>query len=48
MKLIGLLKRGGRVPKSFYFEKPKKNMSFFRNTFQSALLKHAGEAFCSA
>jgi len=29
MKPIGLFKRGGRVPKSFGFEKPNKTMSFF-------------------
>jgi len=45
MKPIGLFKRGGRVPKSFFFEKPNKTMSFFRGTFQSTLLKHAGEVF---
>ena len=45
MKPIGLFRRGGRVPKSFFFEKPNKTMSFFRNAFQSTLLKHAGEVF---
>jgi len=45
MKPIGLFKSGGRVPKSFFFEKPNKTMSFFRSTFQSTLLKHAGEVF---
>jgi len=45
MKPIGLFKRGGRVPKSFFFEKPNKTMSFFRNAFQSTLLKHTGEVF---
>jgi len=45
MKPIGLLKRGGRVPKSFFFEKPNKTMSLFRNAFQSTLLKHDGEVF---
>jgi len=29
MKPIGLFKRGGRVPKSFFFEKPNETMSFF-------------------
>ena len=49
MKPIALFRRGGRVPKSFCFEKPNKTMSFFRNAFQSTLLKHAGEVFfCSA
>ena len=43
--LWNLFKRGGRVPKSFFFEKPNKTMSFFRSAFQSALLKHAGESF---
>jgi len=43
MKPIGFFKRGGRVPKSFFFEKPNKTMSFFRSAFQSTLLKHAGE-----
>ena len=45
MKPIGLFKRGGRMPKSFFFEKSNKTMSFFRNAFQSTLLKHAGEVF---
>jgi len=45
MKPIGLFKRGGRVPKSFFFEKPNKTMSFFGSAFQSTLLKHAGELF---
>jgi len=43
MKPVGLFKRGGRVPKSFFFEKPNETMSFFRSAFQSTLLKHAGE-----
>jgi len=43
MKPIGLFKRGGRVPKSFFFKKPNKTMSFCRSAFQSTLLKHAGE-----
>jgi len=45
MKPIGLFKRGGRVPTSFFFEKPNETMSFFRSGFQSTLLKHAGEVF---
>ena len=45
MKPIGLFKRGGRVPKSFFFKKPNETMSFFRSAFQSTLLKHAGEVF---
>jgi len=45
MKPIGLFKRGGRVPKSFFFERPKKTMSFYQSAFQSTLLKHVGEAF---
>jgi len=45
MKPIGLFKSGGRVPKSFFFEKPNKTMSFFRSAFQSTLLKYAGEVF---
>jgi len=45
MKPIDLSKRGGRVPKSFFFEKTNKTMSFFRNAFQSTLLKHASEVF---
>ena len=45
MKPISLLKRGGRVPKSFFFETPNETMSFFRSAFQSTLLKHAGEVF---
>jgi len=48
MKSIGLFKRGGRVPKSFYFEKPNGTMSFLLSAFQSTLLKHVGEFFfCS-
>jgi len=45
MKPIGLFKRGGRVPKSSFFEKPNKTMSFFRSALQSTLLKHASEVF---
>ena len=45
MKPIGLFKRGGRVPKSFFFEKPNEIMSFFRSAFQSTLLKHDCEVF---
>ena len=45
IKSIGFLKRGGRVPKSFFFEKPNKTMSFFRSAFRSTLLKQAGEVF---
>ena len=41
MKPIGLFKRGGRVPKRFFFEKPNKTMSCFRSAFQSTLLQHA-------
>jgi len=49
MKPRGLFKRGGRAPKSFFFEKPNKTMSFFRSNFQSTLLKHAEWSFfCSA
>jgi len=47
MKPIGLFKRGGRVPKSFFFEKPNGTTSFLRSVFQSTLLKHVGEFFCS-
>jgi len=45
MKPIGLFKRGGRVPKSFFFEKPNEIMSFFRSAFQITPLKNAGEVF---
>jgi len=45
MKPRGFFKRGGRVPKSYFFEKPNKTMVFFRSAFQSTLLKHAGEIF---
>jgi len=45
MKPTGLFKRGGRAPKSFFFEKPNETMSCFRSAFQSSLLKHAGEVF---
>ena len=48
MKPRGLFIRGGRVPKSFFFEKSNKTMCFFRSAFQSTLLKHAGEDFFSA
>ena len=44
-KPIGLFKRGGRVPKTFFFEKPDETMSLFRSAIQSTLLKHAGEVF---
>jgi len=48
MKPIGLFKRGGRVPKSFFFEKPNETTSSFRSAFQTTLLQHAGEVFlCS-
>jgi len=47
MKPIGLFQRGGESAKSFFFEKPNETMSFFRSAFQSTLLKHAGEFFCS-
>jgi len=45
MKPRGLFKKGGRVPKSLFFEKPNKTMSFCRSVFQSILLHHAGETF---
>jgi len=45
MKSIGLFKRGGRVPKSVFFEKPNGTISFWGSAFQSTLLKHAGEVF---
>jgi len=45
MKPTGLFKRGGRVPKRFFFEKPNKTMPFFRSAFQSTQLKHAGDVF---
>jgi len=45
MKPIGLFKRGGGVPKSLFFEKPNKTITFFRSAFQSTLLKHADEVF---
>jgi len=45
MKPIGVLKKGGRVPKSFFFEKPNGTMSFLRSAIQSTLLKHVGEVF---
>jgi len=35
MKPIGFFKRGGRVPKSFFFEKPNGNMSFFEVLFKA-------------
>jgi len=35
MKSIGLFKRGGREPKSFFFEKPNKTMSFFEVLFKA-------------
>jgi len=45
MKPIGLFKRAGRVPKSFFFEKPNEIMPFFRSAFQTTWVKHAGEDF---
>jgi len=48
MKPIALFKTGGRVPKSFFFVKPNKTMSYFRSAFHSTLSKHAGNFFCSA
>jgi len=33
MKPIGLFKRGGGVPKSFFFEKPNVFFVFFRSAF---------------
>ena len=33
------------MPKSFFFAKPNKTMSFFRSAFQSTLLKQVGEVF---
>jgi len=35
MKPIGLLKRGGRVPKIFFFEKPNETMFFFEVLFKA-------------
>jgi len=35
MKPIGLFKGGGRVPTSFFFEKPIKTMSFFEVLFKA-------------
>jgi len=45
MEPIDVFKKGGGVPKSFFFEKPNETMSFFRSAFQSTLFKHAGEGF---
>ena len=45
MKPIDLFKRGGRVPKTFFFEKPNETMSLFRSPFKGTLLNHAVEAF---
>jgi len=45
VKPIGLFKRGGRVPKSFFFEKPNGTVSFLRSAFQRTLLKHVDEGF---
>jgi len=42
-----IFKRSGRVPTSFFFEKPNETRSFLRSSFQSCVLKHAGEFFCS-
>jgi len=39
MKPLGLFKRGRRVPTQFLF------WEAFRSTFQSTLLKHAGDFF---
>jgi len=35
MKPIGIFKRGGRVPKCFFFEKPNKTMFFFEVLFKA-------------
>jgi len=35
MKPIGLLKRGGRVPKSLFIEKPNETMFFFEVVFKA-------------
>jgi len=35
MKPIGLFKRGGRVPKFLFFEKPNETMSFFEVLFKA-------------
>jgi len=45
MKPIGLFNKGGRVPKSFFFEKLNETISFFRSAFQTTQLKHASEVF---
>jgi len=47
MKPIGLFKRGRRMPKSFFFEKPNETISSFQSAFQSTLLQHVGEVFFS-
>jgi len=52
MKPIGLFKRGGRVPNSFFFEKPNETM-FFRSAFHADFLgsiiplNSLEEKFCS-
>jgi len=45
MKPIGSFKKGGRVPKSFFFEKPNEAIYFFGSDFQITLLKRHGEVF---
>jgi len=35
MKPTDLFKRGGRVPKSFFFEKPNETMFFFEVLFEA-------------
>jgi len=40
-----MFKRSERVPRSFSYEKPNKMRSFLQGSFQSSLLKHAGEVF---
>ena len=45
MKPIGLFKRGGRVPKSFFFEKPNGTVFFAKCFSKHSVKKHVGEVY---
>jgi len=40
-----MYKLRGRVPTSLFYEKLNKTRSFLRSSYQSNLIKHAGEVF---
>jgi len=47
MKPIGLFKRGGGVPKSFYFEKPIETMSSWKCFSKYSVTTRWWSFFCS-